>query len=222
MIAIVDTGADVSTPALAAKSPITWNVVTGMTAVTDATGHGTLVASLAGRFGGDARLMIVQANRGGSGFSTADEAAGIVWAVDHGANIVNLSFGGPAPSGAEQAAIDYASAHGALVVAAAGSGTSPVYPAASVGPDGLVVGACTQDGKRASYSSTSPYVDVLAPGSYASRTGTSYAAPEVAGAAALVWAANPKLTAAEVAATIERTESKGGLLDVAAAVVSAG
>jgi subtilisin family serine protease len=250
-IAVIDTGADVSVPTLAAKHPLTYNAVTGGSTVQDLVGHGTFVASLAGGaiasrpgmvgFGGDAQLMIVQANRTGSnGFTDIDEANAIVWAVDHGAKIVNLSFAGPQTSLVERHAISYAFAHGVLLVAAAGNaaqqGNPAVYPAALIGRRGLVVGASTTSGARASFSTTGSYVDVLAPGvnvlgalaggippnlfspistpgvtgRYGFGSGTSYAAPEVAGAAALVWAANPALDAGEVAAVIEESASGRG------------
>ncbi|MCW2965774.1 MAG: putative subtilase-family protease [Actinomycetia bacterium] len=266
-IAVIDTGADVLAPSLAAKSPTTWNIVNGASAVTDSVGHGTFVASLAAGtisdpagmsgFGGEARLMIVQANRGGTGFSDIDEANAIVYAVDHSANIINLSLGGAQTSQIERNAIDYATQHGVLIVAAAGNsaeqGNPTVYPAALLGRDGLVVGASNTGGTRASFSTTGSYVDVLAPGldvlgalasgiptgffspvatpgangTYGYGTGTSYASPEVAGAAALVWAANPKLDPAGVAATLEATAGSQGVwtkdlafgaIDVAAAV----
>lgn len=266
-IAVVDTGADVTVPSLAAKSPTTYNVTTESSTVHDSIGHGTFVASLAGGvvgdasgmsgFGGAAQLMVVQANRGGSSFSDLDEASAIVWGVDHGARIINLSLGGSQTSLTERTAIDYATRHGVLLVAAAGNsaqvGNPPVYPAALLGRAGLVVGAAAPDGSRASFSTKGPYVDVLAPGvdvlgalapgippgllspvetsgaigTYGFGSGTSYAAPEVAGAAALVWAANPLLDAAGVAAVIEATASNHGRwtrevafgdLDVATAV----
>jgi subtilisin family serine protease len=269
-IAVVDTGADVSVPALAAKNPVTWSVTGDSTAVSDVVGHGTFVASLAAGstadanamtgFGGDARLMVVQANRGTTGFDDVDEAAAITWAVDHGANIVNLSLGGPQTSFVERTAIAYATAHGVLVVASAGNsgffGSPTTYPAALLGENGIAVGAATAAGTRAGFSTTGTFVDVLAPGvdvvgalaggisptffspvatpgadgSYGLGSGTSYSAPEVAGAAALVWAANPSLDAAGVARTIEATASAHGSwtrelafgnLDVAAAVQQA-
>ena len=269
-IAVIDTGADTTAPSIAAKNPITYNVVTSSPVVHDSVGHGTFVASLAAGsvsdpsgmsgFGGNARLMIVQANRGGTGFSDLDEASAIVWAVDNHANIINLSLGGAQTSDTERSAIDYAESHGVLVVAAAGNsgqqGNPVTYPAALLGKDGLVVGASAPDGTRAPFSTTGPYVDLLAPGvdvlgalasgipsgffspistpgatgSYATGSGTSYSAPEVAGAAALVWAANPSLDAAGVAATIEATASSQGswttnlafgTLNVAAAVARA-
>ena len=250
-IAVIDTGADVLAPSLAAKSPVTWNVATEAGTVRDSVGHGTFVASLAAGaitgasgllgFGGEARLMIVQANRGGStSFTDIDEANAITWAVDHGANIINLSIGGAQTSQVERSAIDYATQHHVLLVAAAGNsaeqGNPVVYPAALLGTSGLVVGASNAGGARAAFSTTGPYVDVLAPGvdvlgalasgisssyftpvltpgasgAYGYGSGTSYSAPEVAGAAALVWAANPNLDAAGVAATIEATAAGAG------------
>ncbi len=260
-IAIIDTGADLSAPMIADNAPLTYNVLTGDALVQDTIGHGTFVASLAAGFGGNARLMIVQANRHGSNFSDVDEANAIVWAVDHGARIINLSLGGTQTSILECHAIDYAVAHNVLLVAAAGNsaqqGNPVVYPAALVGRRGLVVGAAGRDGGRAPFSTTGSYVDVLAPGvnvlgalaggaltgwlfspvatpgwngDYAIGSGTSYAAPEVAGAAALVWAANPLLGAADVAAVIEGSASgRGpwtadrafGNVDVAAAIAHA-
>jgi subtilisin family serine protease len=260
-IAVVDTGADLTAPALAARAPVSWNVVTSDTAVSDDVGHGTFVASLAGGamlgFGGDVRLEIVQANDGGGGFSDVDEANAIVWAVDHGANIVNLSLGGPETSVVERYAIDYAISKGVLLVAAAGNaardGNPTMYPAALIGRNGLVVGASDAAGKRAPFSTTGSYVDLLAPGvnvlgavaktasnglftltstpgtngAYGYGTGTSYSAPEVAGAAALVMAANPSLSSLGVAQALDQTASgngvwtKGrafGVVNVAAAV----
>jgi subtilisin family serine protease len=270
-IAVVDTGADVLAPDLAIKSPVTYNVITGTASVRDTVGHGTFVASLAAGsvsnrqgvvgFGGDARLMVVQANRRSNVFTDVDEAAGIVWAVDHGARIVNLSIAGTQTSPAERAAVRYAVAHGVLLVASAGNtgeeGDQPSYPAALIGAHGLVVAASTESGGHASFSTSAAYVSIAAPGvhvlgattetsstatyprallagapgTYAFGTGTSYSAPQVAGAAALVWAADPGLTSDEVVEVLEQTAAGGGrwspqlgwgVLDVAAAVARAG
>jgi subtilisin family serine protease len=278
-IAVVDTGADLTAPDLAAKEPITYNVRTRTTQVTDRNGHGTFVSSLAAGSvsngegiagsGGDARLMVVQAGRADGSFSDVEEAAAIVWAVDHGARVINLSLGGPGTSTVERRAVDYAVSQGALLVAAVGNGylegNQVEYPAALLQPPGskgaggagLAVGASTRLGERAVFSNTGSHLSLAAPGEsvfaavsssseagryprvqlpgsltgvYGYGTGTSYSAPQVAGAAALVWAANPALTAEEVATLLEQTASGGGrwnaqlgygVLDVAAAVTRA-
>jgi subtilisin family serine protease len=275
-IAVIDTGTDVTAPDLAAKSPVTWSVVGGSAQVRDTVGHGTFVAALAAGsatngdgiagFGGDARLIVVQASGSDGSFSDVDEAAAIVWAVDHGAKILNLSMGGTDTSSTERDAIDYAVAHGALVVAAVGNeyadGNPVEYPAALLQPVGsngrggvgLSVGASDRSGRRASFSNTGSQLSLVAPGTdvfsalsstarngayvrialpgstaglYGSGSGTSFAAPQVAGAAALVWAANPSLTAPQVAEAIKQGASGGGswnpetgfgVLDVARAV----
>jgi subtilisin family serine protease len=278
-IAVIDTGADVAAPSLAAKHPAAYDVRTGKAAVPDANGHGTFVASLAAGSvgaglamvgsGGDARLLVVRsAGRDGT-FTDVDEAAGIVYAVDHGARVVNLSLGGPSTSAVERAAVRYAAGHGVLLVAAVGNehaqGDPVEYPAAllqpagsnGVGGTGLAVAASTSTGERAAFSETGSTVSLAAPGlnvlgavsrlsstrSYPRATvpglpaglygygsGTSFAAPQVAGAAALVWGANPSLSAAEVAGILKATASGGGrwapelgfgVIDVRAAVARA-
>lgn len=279
-IAVVDTGADLLAPDLAPKAPLTKSVRAGRGSdVTDVNGHGTFVAALAAGsssngdgiagVAGEAKLVVVQAGGPTGSFTDVEEAAAIVYAVDHGARIVNLSLGGPTTSSTEKRAIDYAVAKGALLVAAVGNGYAegnPVeYPAAllqpvgsrGVGGRGLAVAASTRAGARAPFSSTGTHVSLAAPGAnvfsalssassrsryprtplpgasaglYGYGSGTSFAAPQVAGAAALVWAANPALQAAEVAAILKETASGAGswtpelgygVIDVAAAVAVA-
>lgn len=277
-IAVIDSGADLTAPDLSAKAPTVADVVPGRKVEGDATGHGTFVASLAAGsvtngegiagFGGDARLLIVKVGNSGT-FTDFDVARGIVYAVDHGAKIINLSMSGTRASDAERRALAYAARHGVLPIVAGGNGYAdgnPVqYPAALVQSPGargtisagLVVAASDEHGVRASFSSVGGWISLAAPGAavfgavagtspvsafprislpgshsglYGFGSGTSYAAPEVAGAAALVWAANPELTARDVAALLARTASgKGrwtpelgyGVLDVAAAVAAA-
>lgn len=267
-IAVVDTGADVSAPDLAARQPLTYDVLTHRSDVADTYGHGTFVASVATAAGGDSRLLVVKASDASGRISAAAEAAAIRYAVTHGARIVNLSFAGPTTSPVERAAIRFAVRRGTLLVAAAGNayeqGNPVEYPAAllqPVGSDGkggtgLVVGASGPDGTRASFSSSGSWLSLSAPGvqilgavsrlstatafprapmstsgaPYGFGNGTSFAAPQVAGAAALVWSANPSLTARQVAAILEQTASGHGtwtpdlgygVIDVAAAVALA-
>jgi subtilisin family serine protease len=278
-IAVIDTGADLRAPDLAAKSPVAYSVRSRTADVSDRNGHGTFVAALAAGsasngdgiagVAADARLMIVQAGGASGAFTDVEEAAAIVYAVDHGARVLNLSLGGPTTSTVERRAIVYAASRGALLVAAVGNSAafgSPIeYPAALLQPVGsrgaggigLAVAASDRSGRHASFSSTGSHVSLAAPGDgvfsavsarssttryprtalpgsltglYGFGSGTSFAAPQVAGAAALVWAANPSLRAAEVARVLEATASGHGtwsaslgygVVDVAAAVAEA-
>ena len=271
-IAVIDSGADVGAPDVGDKHPATWSVLSRSARVTDTLGHGTFVSSLAAGsvdngvgisgFGGDAQLLVVQAIDREGYVTDVDEAAAIVYAVRHGAKIINLSIGGSESSGLERRTIRWAAAHGVLVVAAAGNehddGNLPEYPAALLQPlgsngrggIGLAVGATSMDGTRAYFSNTGSYLSLAAPGYnvfaaesaaapwpraqlpwaspgfYGWASGTSFSSPEVAGAAALVWAANPKLTAQQVAWVLKHSADGGawnrelgwGRLDAAAAV----
>jgi subtilisin family serine protease len=190
--------------------------------------------------------MIVQAGASSGAFTDVEEAAAILFAVDQGARILNLSLGGPTTSTVERRAVQYAAARGALLVAAVGNGAAHgnavEYPAAllqplgsrGVGGIGLSVAASDRAGGHAAFSSAARYPRTALPGSltglYGFGSGTSFSAPQVAGAAALVWAANPALRPDEVAAVLEETASgRGtwtpelgyGVVDVAAAVAHA-
>jgi subtilisin family serine protease len=272
-IAVIDTGADVTAPDLARVQG--FNVRAGSADIRDVTGHGTFVASIAGGsvtngegvagFGGDANLLVVKVGGNGHTITDVDESDAIVYAVDHGARVVNLSFGGPSTSVTERRAIDYAVARGALLVAAMGNeyrnGNAVEYPAALLQPvgsegrggRGLTVAASTTAGTRAGFSNTGTHVSLAAPGEqvlgavsslapsafsrvtlpgsaaglYGLGSGTSFAAPQVAGAAALVWATNPGLAARDVAQILKSTASGHGtwnpelgygVIDVASAV----
>jgi subtilisin family serine protease len=149
--------------------------------------------------------------------SSADIAAGIRWAVDHGARILNLSLGGPVDTQVERDAIAYAIAQGAVVVAAMGNAFQTGNPTSFPGayPDVVAVGAINQADQRAPFSQTGPHIDVAAPGvgvlstvwdnGYATMSGTSMATPHVSGVAALILSCNSNLTGAQVADIIRHT-----------------
>ena len=231
-LAVIDTGADLSSPALRGRHPLTYDVLTHRTNVQDVNGHGTLVASIAAAASGDARLLIIKAGSSSGAFSDANEATAIRYAVDHGAKVINVSIGGPTTSRTERSAVAYAIAHGVLLVAPAGNGygTTATYPAALLGNAGLAVAASTQSGAHAAFSNSGPWVSIAAPGENGSASGTSLAAPLVAGAAALVWSVRPSLTARQVVSILEETASGDGMwspelgwgvVDVAAALARA-
>lgn len=142
----------------------------------------------------------------------------LVELVDAGVRVINLSFSGTQPSGAEAAAVRYAAERGTLVVAAAGNrgSTTPEYPAAL--PLVLGVAATDQSDRLWGGSNRGPWVDVaapgvglltLCPGGYCHVTGTSAAAPVVAAVATLVAAAEPDLRGFQL---------RGRVLSAAAAV----
>ena len=278
-IAVIDTGADLSAPDLAAKSPWTYNIFTGGPDIRDVNGHGTFVSSLAAGsvangdgvagFGGDAQLLVIKATRDDGTLTDLDESNGIMYAVDHGARVINLSVGGPTSSATEQRAVAYAAQHNVLIVAAVGNeytmGNPIEYPAALLQPagskgrggTGLAVGASTSDGSRAFFSNAGTQLSLVAPGLdvfgalsslsspdeypratlpgstaglYGYSSGTSFATPEVVGAAALVMGANPFLRATEVSTILKETasghgawnpETGFGVLDAAGAVARA-
>ncbi|MET8578459.1 type VII secretion-associated serine protease mycosin [Streptomyces sp. NPDC005012] len=175
-------------------------------------------------------------------------AEGIRWAVDHGADVINLSLGDDSrsahPEREQDEAVQYALAKGVVVVASAGnggeSGNRVSYPAAY--PGVIAVTAVDQDGKRADFSTRRWYATVSAPGvdvvtadpdgQYYEGWGTSAAAAWVSGAAALLKSAHPDLSPAQVKRLLEdtarnapdggRDDSRGhGLLDPVAALRAA-
>ncbi|MGD2177072.1 MAG: S8 family peptidase [Anaerolineae bacterium] len=197
--------------------------------VDDENGHGTHVAGIAGAainngvgiagMAGGARVMSVKVlDQYGEGWYS-DLAQGIVYAVDNGADVINLSVGGRERSESLELAVDYAHAHSVLIVAAAGNKDSEdgydavLYPAAY--EHALAVAATDQSDARAGFSNHGPELDVAAPGvdiystwyrgNYFTESGTSMATPHLAGLAALMWSARPDLTLASAVKTIAKT-----------------
>ncbi|MCA8923846.1 MAG: S8 family serine peptidase, partial [Planctomycetes bacterium] len=133
----------------------------------DPSGHGTAMASLAAGCGElpgvapGAELLGVQVADAQGRARVSDVAAGIVEAVDRGAQVVLLALGGPRPAAALTRAIDYAEARSVLLVAAAGNRNvhHELYPAAD--PRVLSVGALAHDGGLAWSTALAPATDLL-------------------------------------------------------------
>lgn len=208
VVAVIDSGVDGSHPDLAAAMVRGVNTRTDRGDYTEPTvdpdGHGTHVAGIiAARAGNDkgvvgvapqASIMPVKVlGADGAGYM-GDVVEGIVWAADNGADVINMSLGGP-DADFSAPAVAYARAKGVVVVAAAGNegSSAPSYPAAL--PGVISVSALDRDGEVDTYSNYGTTIDLAAPGSdilstvpdgYGYMTGTSMAAPHVAGVAALV------------------------------------
>ncbi|GGN50014.1 subtilisin family serine protease [Actinoplanes campanulatus] len=228
-VAVVDTG-------VTAVSEIAGRVLPGYDFVNDDAdpaddhGHGTMAATVIAAAGDDGtgiaglcwtcRILPVKVLGADGSGGHDDIAEGIVYAVDQGADIINLSLGGPEGSTILSEAVTYAAGHGVVVVAAAGNEgvTTPVYPAAY--PKAIAVAGSTATDGRYDWSNYSgSWVDVAAPGDNPAQaddgdywwfTGTSSAAPVVAGVAALGLSAKSGVTAAQVRAAIEAAARPAG------------
>ena len=200
-----------------------YDFVSGDARAEDGNGHGTHVAgTIAAANNGigatgvapDAKILPVRVLDDAGRGSDGSVAAGIRYAADMGAQIINLSLGG-GYSSRILAAIEYAASAGSLIVAAAGneSASNPSYPArhSANSTSVISVGAHDSRGNTASFSNevgSSRAVQVDAPGvsiysthlrgGYGRLSGTSMASPHVAGVAALTLSANPGLTSREV------------------------
>jgi subtilisin family serine protease len=192
LVAVIDTGVEDSHPDLSGRIAGTATFDPGGgPATTDPVGHGTHVASLACGAGDNGigltgaglhcRLLAIS-----SDFSDSSVAASIVWAVDHGADAINMSFGtspGARPTGAVIDAIDYAFSHNVVMVSAAADDAieeqghpSNVLQPTGTGPDialgkGLSVTAADFSDQRAGFAGRGTQISLAAYGTYDERTG---------------------------------------------------
>jgi len=213
----------------------------------DGVSHGTETAGLAGATGNNNRgiatinwntkLMPLQVlSDDGPGY-TSDVTAAIYYAVNNGADVINMSLGGVEYDETLELATDYAFDNDVIVIAAAGNcGTScdgaPVgsmsYPA--LNKNVISIGATTSTDQRASFSSYGPELDIVAPGSgsitsttwtpsnstsaYAtSLYGTSYAAPQVSSLASLIKSIRPNSSARDMTALLIANSDKLTAMD---------
>ena len=214
-VAVLDTGVELDHADLAGRlRPDGYDFRNADDDPSDDNGHGTRMTGVIAATGNNAigvsgvapdtsilPVKVLDADGYGPYSAVAD---GIIYAVDHGAQVINLSLVGASPSSVLQSAIDYATASGVIVVAAAGnSGISdPVYPAASNGV--VAVSAIDRSDARPAFSNFGGWIDFAAPGvdvltttignDYGSSTGTSPAAAFGSGVFALLLAANPSMS----------------------------
>jgi thermitase len=237
-VAVIDSGVDLQHPEFIGKLVPGWDFYNDDNNPDDDEGHGTHVAGVIaaktnngiGMAGIAFNSMILPLKVCGWRYPVNlppeficpiyEIAAGIIYAVDRGAKVINLSLGGTAISTTVQGAVNYALSRNVVVVAAAGNNGDndndgivegnnlPYYPASYIGV--ISVGAVNEDATIANFSNTSSNVTVVAPGvdivstipredgSYGYNTGTSMASPHVAGLAALLIADGVATTPATV------------------------
>jgi subtilisin family serine protease len=181
--------------------------------IDEGTGHGTHISGIIVSAAPGVQIMPIRVlNSDGVG-TYWEVAAGIRYAVDHGAAVINLSLSAPRLPPSLQDALDYAAAHNVIVVTAAGTGSGPNYPAAYANALILGVGASDRGDVVAPFSGgRSSDTKVYAPGvdiyssypynGYVYGSGTSMAAAEVSAEAALLRARYPLWTAVQVAQRI--------------------
>lgn len=225
IVAVVDTGVQLDHPDLQGRLVPGTNIVDPSKPPEDDVGHGTHVAGIiAAQVNNNegvagmtwyTKIMPVKVLDSTGAGTTYSVAEGIIWATDHGANIINMSLGNYADAQFLHDAVKYAHDRGVALVAASGNDNTdrPGYPAAY--PEVIAVSATDPDETRAEYSNFGDYIDVAAPGSsiastypgsrYAALSGTSMASPHVAGLLSLVKAANPDLTNDQMADVIRKT-----------------
>jgi hypothetical protein len=257
-VAIIDSGVDCSLPDFGQQQIAAAKSFVGGSACDDTEGHGTIVAGeIAGELNSagvvglayDSQLVVAKVVKPDGTIPLKAEAAGIRWAVDQGARVVNLSFGAvrdphnpalDAYSKVEAQAVAYAVRKGAVVVAAVGNSDEAYatpwpyasWPAAL--PHVIGVAALGRSGNVPDFSDRDPtYVDLAAPGvdifstfpkaltsqqpgcvpqgytdcasgDYRRPEGTSFAAPQVSAAAAVLLGLHPALTSSQVTALLER------------------
>lgn len=248
-VAVIDTGLDYRHPAIRAENlwanprpgsdptypddVIGWNFIEHHNNPWDDNGHGTFVAGLILSVNPAARIMPLKAMATFGDGLNSDISRAILYAVDHGARVINVSAGKKGVSPLQQEVLDYARGEGVLVVVAAGNegiDTSDYSPAGAHGV--VTVAATDQNDKRPPFGNWGQNVALAAPGvdivSLRARgtdfvlvategkeykaganfvgadkwlyraTGTSFSAPLVSGAAALLLALYPNLTPGQV------------------------
>src|SRR2546422_4694067 len=232
-VALLDTGVDAFHPDLAGKVVPGTSILDGSNGMTDPSGHGTWLAGIIAAqtdnvpvegiagvaYAGVTVLPVTVLNVNGEG-QDSDVIAGVIWAADHGADVILMAFSNPGFSPNLQDAIDYAWSKGIVLVAAVGNSavSDPTFPAGDRG----VMGVAATDAidALAYFSNDGQAVFIAAPGvaipttdigdAYVTVSGTSTSAAIVAGAAALLKAVDPTLTNGIIVGRLARNADPAG------------
>ena len=210
-VAIIDSGIDTDHQEFVGRiSDLSYNSFTeevGIAYVEDDLGHGTNVTGIIAAkrdndFGIDGltdnvQLMVIKVNKPGEeGYLNSLIVKGIYYAVDNGADVINLSLGSTSQDSTVLAAVEYAHQNEVFVVASSGNDGNdvPFYPASY--PTVISVGSVSENGEISYFSNYGEYVDLVAPGDllyttnldngFAKVSGTSFSAPHVSALIALL------------------------------------
>ncbi len=222
VIALLDTGVDLTHPDLEGQTVAGYDFVQGDDDPQDDHGHGTHVAGIAAARTDNAvgvagvcwqcRIMPLKVLDSSSRGYYSWWASALVYAADQGVKVANISAGGTATSSILYDAVTYAYSRGMVVVAAMmNSGDATVHYPAGYG-ETIAVGASGRKDERASFSSFGSHIDLTAPGvgiysaiwpsRYSTWSGTSMAAPHVSGLVGLLLTVRPDLTPGQVASVL--------------------
>ncbi|MBE7046870.1 MAG: hypothetical protein E7396_05575 [Ruminococcaceae bacterium] len=184
--------------------------------------NGTGICGVAGEF--DVKIMPVKAFGSTGSTDMNGIIEGIKYAADNGANVINLSFGTAIYSDALQEAINYAYNKDVTVVCSAGNSFSNQYQYPSCLDNVISVASIGKTNEKSGFSQFNEYIDVTAPGENltltypdsagayvkSGRTGTSFSAPMVASAAALLKIANKFITPSQIEEILKSTATDLG------------
>lgn len=236
-IAVLDTGVNANHPELTGRVLPGYDVVNSDEDAEDHNGHGTFVAGIiAANIDGtgiagmtdDVKILPVKIGKDDGTMVHSDIIEGIYYAIEQDVDIINMSYTGSTVNSLEKKALEEAHAKGIILVGASGNygDTRQMYPASypmviSVGATKkLKVDTYMPKLLRAGFSNYGPNIDVSAPGvniysiyhdgGYRSDDGTSFAAPQVSGLAALIKSLHPAWESEMVEWAIEQGAMNGG------------
>ena len=240
IVAVIDSGVSPTHPDLEGRLVPGYNAIDGSSDASDIGGHGTHVAGIIAAQDNDlgtvgvamgVRIMPIRVVDDDDSIEVSNEIEAIYWAVDNGADVINLSLGAEEYVQAEREAIQYAYNNGVVVVAAAGNYFNKVsYPGNY--DEVIAAGSLKADGYPTSFTSRITRVDVAAPGEsiystgwdsfygdywddvfYADNSavsGTSFSSAMVAGVAALIKSVDPTIGVEQVRSLLKSTATDTG------------
>src|SRR5437899_7213727 len=234
IVAVLDTGVDARHPDLVGNVIPGRSILDGSAGTTDPSGHGTWVAGIAAAqtntlegiagvaYAGVRIMPVTVLDANGLG-QDSDVIAGVIWAADHGADVIVMAFSNPGFSQNLQDALDYAWSKNVVLVAATGNDgvSTPTFPAGDRGVMG--VAATDPNDSLVLFSNSGQSVFIAAPGTdiqttnigaaYNVISGTSASAAIVAGAAAFMRAVDPTLTNGVIVGRLARMADPAGTQD---------